>query len=315
MEQGLWEAPSGRERRWVARRSSRKRTPGWARLAILLSLMGIGGTLVWQGAKRLLRSSAPAGSRPAATPDLVHATVPWQRDATNSFETAAHDATAGNPTAAEMDVDRGAAVISSARLQPQAVANDFFDLSLQQLDRVLAINSENHRLNEHVTLARIELAQLRSAQADQEKTASDGPPADAKPSAQDLPGQGDGVVPARAPRSVAARATLNPATLHGKVLDARLMPSMSEILEPPSARMFVDDVRVEDLTLEGATQTLDGIHWKNVTFIGTRLRYEGGELSLHNVNFIRCTFGISTDSNGARLATAIARGQTSIAIE
>jgi hypothetical protein len=52
-----------------------------------------------------------------------------------------------------------------------------------------------------------------------------------------------------------------------------------------------------------------------VTFIGARLRYEGGQISLQNVKFIRCRFGFNTDERGARLADAIALGQKSIEIQ
>ncbi|MFZ1031982.1 MAG: hypothetical protein WAN72_08315, partial [Candidatus Acidiferrales bacterium] len=118
-----------------------------------------------------------------------------------------------------------------------------------------------------------------------------------------------------APRAVAAQSVLDATTAKGNCIDATLMPETLEIILPPATRLFVDDVRVEGLTFEGASQTLDGIHWKNVTFIGTRLRYEGGQVSLSNVRFVRCTFGFSTDERGARLASAIALGQTSFVIE
>jgi hypothetical protein len=49
--------------------------------------------------------------------------------------------------------------------------------------------------------------------------------------------------------------------------------------------------------------------------VGTRLRYESGELDLQNVHFVRCRFGFSSDERGARLANAIALGQTSISIQ
>jgi hypothetical protein len=110
-------------------------------------------------------------------------------------------------------------------------------------------------------------------------------------------------------------ATLNPAKLGGNLLDATSMPSSAEILEPPPSRIFADNVHVENLTIAGAAQTLDGIHWKSVTFIGTHLRYEGGEVDLHNVRFIHCMFGFPSDDRGGRLATAIARGQTTVVIE
>ena len=118
-----------------------------------------------------------------------------------------------------------------------------------------------------------------------------------------------------APRILSIGATLNPAKLGGNLLDATSMPSNAEILEPPPSRIFADNVHVENLTIAGAAQTLDGIHWKNVTFIGTHLRYEGGEVDLHNVRFIHCMFGFPSDDRGGRLATAIARGQTTVVIE
>jgi len=118
-----------------------------------------------------------------------------------------------------------------------------------------------------------------------------------------------------APRILSIDAILNPAKLGGNLLDATSMPSNAEILEPPPSRIFADNVHVENLTIAGAAQTLDGIHWKNVTFIGTHLRYEGGEVDLHNVRFIHCMFGFPSDDRGGRLATAIARGQTTVVIE
>jgi hypothetical protein len=118
-----------------------------------------------------------------------------------------------------------------------------------------------------------------------------------------------------APRILSIGATLNPAKLGGNLLDATSMPASAEILEPPPSRIFADNVHVENLTIAGAAQTLDGIHWKNVTFIGTHLRYEGGEVDLHNVRFIHCMFGFPSDDRGGRLATAIARGQTTVVIE
>jgi hypothetical protein len=78
---------------------------------------------------------------------------------------------------------------------------------------------------------------------------------------------------------------------------------------------MADGVRVENLTIAGAAQTLDGIRWRNVTFVGTHLRYEGGALDLRDVHFVNCRFGVTSDARGARLATALALGQSSITIE
>ena len=74
------------------------------------------------------------------------------------------------------------------------------------------------------------------------------------------------------PRSLPANFTLNPGTLGRSYLDATFMPGTSEILLPPAQRSLDDNVRVENLTIAGGAQTLDGIRWSNVTFVRTRPR-------------------------------------------
>jgi hypothetical protein len=50
---------------------------------------------------------------------------------------------------------------------------------------------------------------------------------------------------------------------------------------------------------------LDGMHLKNVIFNGIRISYSGGPLVMENVYFINCTFEISHNPIGQKLATAI----------
>lgn len=291
-------------------------------------------------------NSAPAGSR-TATPAPA---IPWQRDVMVSLETAIQEAQSGNLTASEMDVDRASSIVEAARLQLNSAEPDFFSSAIQQLDRVAAVHPENTRLVEHTRLVRIDLAELRSAlagPAPPAESAGLSAPLETSLASQDgLPGTGqpgsgaagsssgagandasrgstgpaaasreDHRVMFNAPRSLAANQDLTSAGLGGNFVDASLMPDNAEMLEPPSTRLFVDNIRVENLTFQGAAQTVDGIHWHNVIFIGTRLRYEGGEVDLQNVHFVRCTFGFSTDDRGSRLATAIALGQHSLVIE
>jgi len=202
-------------------------------------------------------------------------------------------------------------------------------------------------LSDHVTEARIELAAMRSAEqpmppgstlaADaQAHAASVAAEADAEHAAAAQSGDSSdaagtavsrpvaaaqmaklaaGHVVVAAPRELAANDLLDPAALGGNFLDASMMPDEVEILLPPETRQFSDNVRVENLTIAGASQTLDGIHWRDVTFIRTRLRYEDGQLDLQNVRFVRCTFGFPSDGRGASVANAIALGKTSIKIQ
>jgi hypothetical protein len=195
------------------------------------------------------------------------------------------------------------------------------------------------RLFQHVTQARVELAALRSwqepippgselaldAEEALQRQASQGPAANGAANAPNTPvgvalQAGElklpaGHVSADGPRQLAANFLLDPASLGGRFLDASLMPDTSEILLPPETRKFADNVHVDNLTIAGASQTLDGIHWRNVTFIGTRLRYEDGQLDLQNVRFVHCTFGFPSDQRGAQIANAIIAGKTSLTIQ
>jgi len=326
-----------RNRHWRTRGPRVPPMPVGVRIFITLLLIALVGTFVWQGIQSLRRHwSSQAVERPDEKSVRVNASqpatakpesIPWQRDAMGSLESAIRDAQAGNLTASEMDVDRASSIIEAARLQLSGAAPDFFASAVAQLDRAAAVHPENERLTEHTRLVRIDLAELRSALAG---------PAPAVPAAGSAAALATAMNPSRsksdaapapaaatsdrhvmlgAPRSIAAGQVISPASFGGDYVDATAMPSSSEMLEPPSSRLFVDNIRVENLTFQGAAQTLDGIHWHNVIFIGTRLRYEGGEVDLQNVHFVRCTFGLTTDERGARLANAIALGQSSFIIE
>jgi len=334
----MWSAPRSRSRRRHSHASNDRRVPGWARFVILAALVAIVGALAWRGVQERTHPSRrsravepvagvpaprsnPSGSSPVNTaangPANVSAT--WQREVAASFDTAAREATAGNLTAAQMAVDRGAAIVTASRVQKQSAAPDYFEGSIAQLDRVVRAHAGNERLDEHVNLARIEIAQLRSSLDAQAANATLAANAGANSGANNggnAATKGDANrVSIGAPQSVDAGALVDPASMGGSFIDATLMPHTSELLEPPSSRTFADKVRVENLTFSGATQTLDGLRFKNVTFIGTRLRYEGGQVELQNVRFVHCTFGFTTDARGARLANAVALGHTSLLIE
>jgi len=355
MTQHISESPSGRTRHWHRRRRVRHNAPWFLRpLVILLSFILI-AALAWRGVQYALQSrqrntaaSANSNSSSRAVANSAAGTASaWQRDVFVSLDEAVRHASEADVTETEVAVDRAASIVTIARLRSQPAPLDFFDDALAKLNQILAAYHTNSRLIEHVTLARIELAQLRSSlepvppgapsslNTDElllatatgraapssnvaSSGASSGAPASGgaqQPKSASSNNSAPGWVFVGAPRTLVTGALLDPAALGGDRLDATNMPTRAEILEPPSSRLFTDNVHVENLSIAGAAQTLDGIHWKNVTFIGTRLRYEGGELDLHNVRFIRCMFGFDSDERGGRLATAIARGQTTIVIE
>ncbi|MFZ0977988.1 MAG: hypothetical protein WAN23_01180 [Candidatus Acidiferrales bacterium] len=297
-------------------RSPWPRYSAWVVIIVALALIG---RLVWQGSRYFTRREQPAAVAQVTAPtpgSQGHAMVPWERDMLTSIDEGIQDEEAGRMAAAEIDVDRAASMATAMRLESRATQADFFWASLGELDRVLAAGSSDADMMDHVTQARIALAELRSSQnggAAETQGASD----EVAPIASDATGtKGDvNKVSIAAPRELAADSVLDPATLGRKYLDATFMPDTSEILLPPATRAFADNVRVENVTIAGAAQTLDGIHWRDVTFVGTHLRYESGELDLQNVHFVNCRFGFPSNDDGARLANAIALGQTSITID
>lgn len=331
MSQTIWDTSGDVDLRWHKRKGPSMGMPGWAGLVIVALGLALVGTFAWQGGKYVLkRMNRGPGSAYGATASAAaraRARVPeWQNDAEAAFRDGAADSSAANVDGAEMDVDRGAEIINEARARQLTAPPDFFDVAIRTLDQVLQAHPDNGRLIEHTSLARIELAQMRTmvpapAPAGGMTTA-DAPPGSAQEKTvadETLVARGRGAaavtIPVYAPISIPANATYDESRARGNILDATLMADDAEVLLPPASRLVTDGVRVRDLTVKGASQTLDGIYWENVTFIGTRLRYDGGEISLHSVRFINCTFGMPSDERGARLATAIALGESSIVIE
>jgi len=342
MGRSLWDTASGRDRRWVKRRHAHGSAPRYVRVVVVVLALALVGTLGWQGIQALLHrgpkysTPQPSGSNRAVRNEAAggnNASGAWESGLSDALQAAAAQGSAGNVTAAEVEVDRAASIVMSARMAGQKASADFYSRNVAALDRALKTQPDDSRLFEHVTLARIELANFRSAERASEPGAGGtetddapnlttypgaaatpllnvGPDAEA-PHAKAVPGH----VLISAPRAMGAGSVLDAGTLGGDYLDATLMPETSEVLLPPSNRNFSDSVRVEGLTIEGASQTLDGVRWKNVTFVGMRLRYEGGQVSLQNVKFIRCRFGFTTDERGAKLADAVALGKTSIEIQ
>jgi hypothetical protein len=343
MGRSLWDTPSGRDRRWAKRSGGYTSAPKYVRITVVLLAAALVGTLAWQGIQSLLHPApkypainVPGSANYVARGGIVAGSGPvaaWEADVAEALQGATAQGTAGNVTAAEVEVDRAAAIVLSARMQAQTPSPNFWARNTAALDRVLRTQPDHARLLEHVTLARIELADLRSSEPD----SGGGTPAAQNSEAPNLttyPGASatpilnagpeaearhaatpPGHVVLASPRALSAESELNSASLGGNYLDATLMPETSEVLLPPSTRNFSDEVRVEGLTIEGASQTLDGVRWKNVTFVGMRLRYEGGGISLENVKFVRCRFGFTADERGAQLADAIAMGKTSFEIQ
>lgn len=335
---GDWQFPEtppgpvyrGRRRR-VINVGGRSPWPRYLAWVVVIGATALVGRLGWQ-AWRYLTHSRQAIAVPEAATTPTNASAPWERDLLLAIHDAVQDVEARRATEAEIDVDRAASIATAMRLQSRRAQAAFFATAIAALDQVLATKSDDPDMIDHVTEARVALAELRSAQNGASGSQGEsgevpigldvlsGTSAPGGPNATNGPkaagaGRGPKHVSIDAPRELGADSILDPATLGGEYLDATFMPDTSEILLPPETRAFADNVRVENLTIAGASQTLDGIHWRDVMFIGTHLRYESGGLDLDNVSFVNCRFGFPSDENGARLANVIALGQTSVRID
>jgi len=87
----------------------------------------------------------------------------------------------------------------------------------------------------------------------------------------------------------------------GVAIDASSMAPGQEMFVPPSKFVESNNDDFNDLILIGATQTLDGIAWRRVTFVDTHIRYTGGSLILENVTFVNCTFDFPANNVGQQL--------------
>lgn len=74
------------------------------------------------------------------------------------------------------------------------------------------------------------------------------------------------------------------------------------------------NITFEDNVIKGGNQSLDGIHWKDVTFIGTHIRYKGGALNIENVHFVNCTFDAPDTARGDQLIDYAALAQNKLII-
>lgn len=91
-------------------------------------------------------------------------------------------------------------------------------------------------------------------------------------------------------------------SIAGLYFDASLVTGDFISVTPPLTGTLADNISVKRSAIKGGFQTLDGIHWSEVTFIGTRIRYRGGELDLDHVTFIACTFEAPENDRGAKFA-------------
>ncbi len=277
------------------RRSRPKRNmPLWARFVVLIAVLAVVLTVGWQALWDYVQGG-DVTTRAQAAMAQPQPAVRFRDSIYSKLEEARAYADAGNWAQAISATDDASTMIRDARHTGLRVPPDYFEEMVASVDHVQSSWAAEKPLDT-LYRARLELAEYRSSLE---------PP---------LPGSQDRTQ-VIAPRHIPASTHLLPATFSSSILDASGLPEEAEILLPPHSRLFVENVWVEGLTLIGASQTIDGVHWKDATFANSRIRYEGGEVELKNVRFVNCTFGFVTNNRGARLSDAIALGPVSIVIE
>ncbi|MGA8035048.1 MAG: hypothetical protein WA823_15850 [Candidatus Acidiferrales bacterium] len=327
---GNWGGPEGMGPRWRGRRGPGAFAPErggastYLKVVVVILAAILVGIFAWQEFGKYFRPAerpadgdlTPPGKPYAADAGASDSAArAWQADFSSAIASAADEGKSGDVTSSEMETDRGASILTSAWEKGLGAPPNFFETALGQLNAIVATHPESDRLADHVFQAKIALAELRSgigAGAAESQPVEVGAGTAAAGSQSAAAGKH---VVFDSPRAITAKQSVDGATFGGNYIDATVMPHTAEVLLPPATRAIEDDVRVTGLTIEGASQTLDGVTWKDVTFIGTRLRYEGGGTSLKNVKFVRCTFGFSDDEGGTKLVEAVARGEGTVSVK
>jgi hypothetical protein len=101
---------------------------------------------------------------------------------------------------------------------------------------------------------------------------------------------------------------------NGAVFDASAIPEGASLFVAPSASAALNKITVFGIVVLARTQKLDGISWKDVTFVNTHILYGGGDVNLQNVKFINCTFETQPTDHGERLLQYAAVSENSLSI-
>ena len=100
----------------------------------------------------------------------------------------------------------------------------------------------------------------------------------------------------------------------GAFINGSEIPAGEDILKPASLSLSENKNSVRGLNFMGASQTLDGIEWRDVIFYGVKIRYHGKDLRLENVRFVNCVFDAPDDPQGIQLVDYAALALSSLTI-
>jgi hypothetical protein len=208
---------------------------------------------------------------------------------------------AGNSEEAIRTVQIASVVVATAKQAKTAAEAGVFSEALERINKVSEVVQRNPDAEDAVSAFRLALVEYRSAleqvPALGAKESVDKPVLGAKKESVDKPVGGPFKV-------LFASMVLRP-----PVIDCSGIRFELDCIRPTTTRRLADDRWLKNLVIADARQTLDGFHWKNVTFLNSRVKYAGGEVDLQNVRFVNCTFEFAPVQHAEELANVLALGQ------
>lgn len=87
----------------------------------------------------------------------------------------------------------------------------------------------------------------------------------------------------------------------------RVVPKGKEAVAEPIGRDLNPNFTTgrEFLIVRGASIPIDGMHFRNVIFYGSKILYQGGPIQLENVKWINCEFAVAPNDAGRKLVAHI----------
>jgi hypothetical protein len=204
---------------------------------------------------------------------------------------ASADLTLGHSKKALVATEAATALIAQASIKRIPANPDFFTATTSELNVLESHAKDNREFSGKVLSSRLILAEYRSA-------------LESVPTLQK---------PEKTLEStyiiVHADSKIDPNTLNATTI---ILPPTVEAFQSPLIRRLSNGMSIEQINFKGGVQTLDGFAWKNVVFVNTLVKYEGGETQLQNVRFVNCTFQMDNTPRSSLIASYVSLGLSAL---
>jgi len=210
------------------------------------------------------------------------------KDSVRQLLSSAAGALPKNPEIAAKEIFTANSIIETLRLLKGPSDQRYFRQTISQIN-LLAEKAKETQLVQTVYLTRLSLAQYRSALEERFE---------------------QGTVLSFVPMEHGIYITSPNHLLFGINYDFTRVTGDGISFLGKMKRTLAENNVIQRAVIKGGIQTLDGIHWRDVVFIGTHVRYDGGEVELKNVQFVDCTFDFPYSERAIRVTDyAILKGK------